>query len=57
VVNSLPFTQSVRLLWTFLGAVYSQEEACHEIADFSDGSLYDGNEGYDGGEADEGFHG
>jgi hypothetical protein len=38
-------------------AVYSQEEAYHEIATFSDGSLSDDSEGYYGVEVDEGFHG
>jgi hypothetical protein len=37
--------------------VYSQEEAYHEIADYSDGSLSDDSEGYYGVEVEEGFHG
>jgi hypothetical protein len=38
--------------------VYGQEEAYHEIADYSDGSLSDDSDDYYGGvEVDEGFHG
>jgi hypothetical protein len=37
--------------------VYSQEEAYHEIAEYSDGSLSDDSEDYGGVEVDEGFHG
>jgi hypothetical protein len=37
--------------------VYGQEEAYHEIADYSDGSLSDDSDYYGGVEVDEGFHG
>jgi hypothetical protein len=37
--------------------VYGQEEAYHEIANFSNGSLSDDSEGYGGVEVDEGLHG
>ena len=37
--------------------VYGQEEAYHEIATYSDGSLSDDSEDYGGVEVDEGFHG
>lgn len=37
--------------------VYSQEEAYHEIATYSDGSLSDDSEDYGGVQVDEGFHG
>ena len=37
--------------------VYSQEEAYHEIAEYSDGSLSDDSEYYGGVEVYEGFHG
>jgi len=38
-------------------AVYSQEEAYHEIVDYSDGSLSNDSEDYGGVSIDEGFHG